>query len=265
MFFYNSPHDSLRANSRDIRHALAQVTTAVTSTPGAGNLGTTVQPVGTRRSRSPVRNRPGGGTNLFHSSGQFNVGRVSTAQFLNTTPSLQTDNILSRVTGGNPSNIFGTIDTMSYPGANLFLMNPAGIVFGPSATLNVGGSVAFTTADYLRLAKRWLKYAGIFHADTTATSLLTSASIAAFGFLGPNPEAIAVQGSRLTVQPVNRFPLSGVTSLFSPVSLQTVPSDRPLSAPGVRSKSLVSRHREMLAETLGKAPNMNGTIVWRAG
>jgi len=83
--------------------------------------------------------RPGGGGNLFHSFGAFGVPTDNIANFRNDS-ALPTTNILSRVTGGNPSNIFGTIQTQGFGNANLFLMNPAGIVFGPDATLNVGGS-----------------------------------------------------------------------------------------------------------------------------
>jgi filamentous hemagglutinin family protein len=75
----------------------------------------------------------------------------TTANFLNNS-GIPTSNILARVTGGNISNILGTIQTTGFGNANLFLMNPAGFLFGPKATLNVGGMVAFTTADYLRLA-----------------------------------------------------------------------------------------------------------------
>src|SRR5215510_8586482 len=95
--------------------------------------------------------RPGGGTNLFHSFGNFNVPNNNIANFLNNS-GLATSNILGRVTGGNISNIFGTIQTTGFGNANLFMMNPAGFLFGPNATLNVGGMVAFTSADYLRLA-----------------------------------------------------------------------------------------------------------------
>src|SRR6478735_12122170 len=95
--------------------------------------------------------RPGGGTNLFHSFGNFNVPTNNIANFLNNS-GLPTSNILGRITGGNPSTIFGMIQTTGFGNANLFLMNPAGFLFGPNATLNVGGMVAFTTADYLRLA-----------------------------------------------------------------------------------------------------------------
>src|SRR5215467_14013245 len=96
--------------------------------------------------------RPGGGVNLYHSFGNFNVPTNNIANFLNDTPNLGTSNILGRVTGGNLSNIFGTIQTTGFGNANLFLMNPAGFLFGPNATVNVGGMVSFTSADYLRLA-----------------------------------------------------------------------------------------------------------------
>ena len=53
------------------------------------------------------------------------------ANFLNDT-GLPTSNILGRVTGGNISNIDGTIQTTDFGNANLFLVNPSGIVFGPT-------------------------------------------------------------------------------------------------------------------------------------
>jgi large exoprotein involved in heme utilization and adhesion len=63
--------------------------------------------------------RPGNGPNLFHSFGQFNVPTNNIANFLNET-GLPTTNILGRVTGGNISNIFGTIQTTGFGNANLF-------------------------------------------------------------------------------------------------------------------------------------------------
>lgn len=239
--------------------SLAQVTTTISPTTGGGGLGTTVTTDG-HTVQITDGTRPGNGPNLFHSFDQFNVGRGDTAQFLNTTPSLSTSNILSRVTGGDPSSIFGAIDTTSYPGANLFLMNPAGIVFGPNATLNVGGSVAFTTADYLRLTNVDGTHAGIFRADSTATSLLTSASVAAFGFLGSNPAAIAVQGSTLTVQPEQSISLIGGTITAHSGTLENG-TIRPayLSAPsGQISIASVASPGEVLVGTLGQAPNING-------
>jgi len=139
--------------------------------------------------------RLGGGPNLFHSFGDFNVPNNDIANFLNDS-GLATSNILGRVTGGNLSTIFGTIQTTGFGTANLFLMNPAGFLFGPNATVNVGGMVSFTSADYLRLADG-ARFNASPHAH--ADALLSIAPVAAFGFLGSNPGAITVQGSQLTV------------------------------------------------------------------
>src|SRR5215472_10693382 len=149
--------------------------------------------------------RPGGGPNLFHSFGQFNVPNNNIANFLNDS-GLATSNILGRVTGGNLSNIFGTIQTTGFGSANLFLMNPAGFLFGPNATINVGGMVSFTSADYLRLGDGKLFNAA---ANPNADAFLSAAPVAAFGFLGSNPGAITVQGSQFSVTPGQSISLVG--------------------------------------------------------
>lgn len=168
------------------------------------------------------------GANLFHSFGDFNVPNNNIANFLNDT-GLATSNVLGRVTGGNVSNIFGTIQTTGFGNANLFLMNPAGIVFGPNATLHVGGSVAFTTADYIRLADG-VQFNAIPNATTDA--LLSTAPVASYGFLGSNPGAITVQGSKLTVPEERGISLIGGNITIQNETLEngTVQSAR-LSAP----------------------------------
>lgn len=203
------------------------------------------------------------GTNLFHSFGDFNVPTNSIANFLNTQvngvyPS--TSNILGRVTGGNISNIFGTIQTTNFGNANLFLMNPAGFLFGPNATVNVGGMVAFTTADYLRLQDIGGGNAGIFHANTAQASVLTSAPVAAFGFLGSNPGAITVQGSQLSVTPGQSISLVGgnITVQSGVLDDGTTIQPARLSAPGGQiNLASVASPGEILAGTLDYAPNVN--------
>jgi filamentous hemagglutinin family protein len=164
--------------------------------------------------------RPGGGQNLFHSFGEFGVPANNIANFLNET-TLPTSNILARVTGGNISNIFGTIQTTGFGDANLFLLNSAGFVFGPNATLNVGGTISFTTADYLRLADG-VRFNAI--PDIAADALLTTSPVTAFGFLGANAASIAIQGGNLEVLDGKALAFIGGPRVFTTDVGVTVPS-----------------------------------------
>ena len=198
------------------------------------------------------------GTNLFHSFGEFGVPNNNIANFLNDTGSA-TSNILGRVTGGNVSSIFGTIQTTGFGNANLFLMNPAGIVFGPTASLNVGGLVAFTTANYIRLDKVGGPKAGIFHANPAQVSLLTSAPVDAFGFLGSNPGDIAIQGSQLTVPEKQGIALVAGNITIENGSLEngTVQPAR-LSAPNGQINLATATSPGEFLQDLTAAPNIKG-------
>ena len=201
--------------------------------------------------------RPGGGTNLYHSFGDFNVPNNNIANFLNNS-GLATSNILGRVTGGNLSSILGTIQTTGFGNANLFLMNPAGFLFGPNATVNVGGMVAFTSADYLRLADG-ARFNAIPNAN--ADALLSASPVAAFGFLGSNPGAITVQGSQLTVTPGQSLSLVGGNITIQSGTLSDGTTIRPatLTAQGGQiNLASVASPGEILAGTMNQAPNING-------
>ncbi|WP_052128411.1 CHAT domain-containing protein [Neosynechococcus sphagnicola] len=103
--------------------------------------------------------RSGDGNNLFHSFSQFDLNPGEVANFLST-PTIQ--NILGRVTGGSPSVIQGLIQVTG-GSSNLYLMNPAGIIFGANARLDVPGSFTATTANGIGLGDRWFNAVGSNH------------------------------------------------------------------------------------------------------
>jgi filamentous hemagglutinin family protein len=82
------------------------------------------------------------GAALFHSFGEFNVGEGQGVYFANP---VGIESIFSRVTGNNPSDILGTLGVNG--GANLFLLNPNGIIFGQNAQLDIRGSFVASTAN----------------------------------------------------------------------------------------------------------------------
>lgn len=130
------------------------------------------------------------GRNLFHSFGQFNVEVGNIANFL-AVPDLR--NILARVTGGSASYINGLIQVTG-GNPNLYLMNPAGIVFGQGASLNVPAAFIATTAD------RIIFPGGSFHASGVNDYSKLAGEPIGFAFHRKDPAAIINEGN-LSVQP----------------------------------------------------------------
>jgi len=138
--------------------------------------------------------------NLFHSFAEFNISKDGSATF--TGPN-SVENIISRVTGGSESRIDGWLRS-EIPGANLYLLNPRGVIFGKNAVLDIDGSFHVSTADYLRLGD-----SGRFDATQPEMSSLTAAAPAAFGFLTDNPKGIAVESKYLIANPGQSLSLIG--------------------------------------------------------
>ena len=90
------------------------------------------------------------GNNLFHSFGKFNLNSNEAAIFESAG---NIRNILSRVTGGNPSSIDGLIRTLGSD-VNFFLINPSGIIFGENARLDITGSFVGSTANAIQFANQ---------------------------------------------------------------------------------------------------------------
>ncbi|MEA5603987.1 filamentous hemagglutinin N-terminal domain-containing protein [Nostoc sp. UHCC 0252] len=128
------------------------------------------------------------GDNLFHSFSQFNVDSGATVLFLD--PGVR--NILTRVTGNAPSNIRGTLG-ISGGNANLFLINPNGIIFGENAKLDVKGSFVATTADAIQFGNQ-----GFFRASASEVPLLTV-----------NPSALFHQSANSPIE--NRASVNGLS------------------------------------------------------
>ncbi|MEO0770334.1 MAG: filamentous hemagglutinin N-terminal domain-containing protein, partial [Cyanobacteria bacterium J06649_4] len=84
-------------------------------------------------------------TTLFHSFEQFSVPVGDTAIFSNADA---LTHIIGRVTGDNISRLDGTIQAGGR--ANVFLINPAGIIFGPAAQLQIGGSFFASAGEGVR-------------------------------------------------------------------------------------------------------------------
>ncbi|MEM1169224.1 MAG: filamentous hemagglutinin N-terminal domain-containing protein [Cyanobacteria bacterium P01_H01_bin.35] len=112
------------------------------------------------------------GSNLFHSLQEFNIQKNHSVYFTNPTG---IENILTRITGNNASNILGKLGVEG--AANLFLINPNGIFFGPNASLDIRGSFLATTGDEIRLGEN-----GLFSATNPQNSNLLSVAPSALFF-----------------------------------------------------------------------------------
>jgi filamentous hemagglutinin family protein len=125
------------------------------------------------------------GNNLFHSFDEFSIPEGMEAIFENAT---DIENIFTRVTGGEVSNIDGILTTQG--DANFFFINPNGIVFGDNASLNVGGSFLASTAESVQFED-----GSEFSATNPESPILDLTGFPVGLNLGELSGAIAVNGS----------------------------------------------------------------------
>ncbi|MGL5832553.1 MAG: filamentous hemagglutinin N-terminal domain-containing protein [Waterburya sp.] len=141
------------------------------------------------------------GQNLFHSFEEFNLSTGSNVYFAD--PGVA--NIFSRVTGNNPSTIFGTLGVMGGD-ANLFLLNPNGIMFGEGATLDLNGSFFATTADHIQFGED--TFSAIPEQQENLTLLTVDPSALFFNQMGQNG-SIVLEGAELSVSEGKNLTLLG--------------------------------------------------------
>jgi filamentous hemagglutinin family protein len=142
------------------------------------------------------------GTNLFHSFLEFNVAANRGAYFFSPA---NIQNILTRVTGSNPSQILGTLGTFGASSPNLFLINPNGIIFGQNASLDVGGSFVATTASAIQFGNQ-----GFFSASTPESPSLLTVNPSAFFFNQINVGRIENRSIAPAGLDLTGFPLLGL-------------------------------------------------------
>jgi filamentous hemagglutinin family protein len=164
-----------------------------------GSLGDRVTLTGQTLSIPPTLGQQVG-DRLFHSFQEFNLNAQQTAIF---SGSHEIHTIVSRVTGTQPSFIDGTIRS-TLPNANLYLLNPQGIIFGEHAQLDVSGSFFASTADSLHFQD-----GSQFSAQSPQNSVLSVAPVESFGFLRNSPAAIQVRDSHLSVSEGKTLSLIG--------------------------------------------------------
>lgn len=148
-----------------VLYCLATTTSIQAQVTSDGTLSTDVTTEDNSNFSINGGNRAGG--NLFHSFRDFSIPTGGSAIFNN---ALDVQNIISRVTGSSISNIDGLIRANG--SANLFLLNPNGIIFGRNAKLDIGGSFIASTANRLNFAD-----GNFFSATEPQTSPLLTVSV----------------------------------------------------------------------------------------
>lgn len=194
------------------------------------------------------------GSNLFHSFRRFDVPAGESATFHG---SAALSAIVGRVTGGTASRIDGRLAATA-PNADLYLLNPAGVLFGPDASIDVPGAFHVATADHLRFAD------GTRFQATGRTPALSVADPAAFGFLGDGTglpldrRRIALDASALTFA-------EGATVTLAAGRIEIAAGDDPaIVAPdGTLRLSAVDGPGEIAVRGTGSSVRGYGAIVLR--
>lgn len=223
-----------------VNNAFAQLNLRADTAPNR-NLGTKVVPQTRQIDLITGGSRPQNGSNLFHSFSEFNIPRTRSVFFDNPAG---VRNIISRVTGNDPSNILGKLGVEEGGNANLFLINPKGIIFGPEASLDLQGSFLASTASSLHFDNGTR-----FSATVPQSSPLLTVSVPIGLQFGETAADIHVQGSSLKVQSGETLGLVGGNVTLKGATL-VAPEGR-IELGSVANNSLVSLNPTVEGWSLG--------------
>ncbi len=183
------------------------------------------------------------GDALFHSFNEFKLTLGDRAVF---DVDRTTARIISRVTGGAPTEINGRIRTNSFGGVDFWMINPAGIAIGPSGAIDTNGSIHLGAADALVFGD-----GAFFSTNLDAAPLLTTAPPVAFGFLDQAPGRVSVTGDALA-RGRGDVSLVGGEVIVDQASINAAPGGQILIA-GVGASETVSLARR---STTNEAPSL---------
>ncbi|MFZ6873503.1 filamentous hemagglutinin N-terminal domain-containing protein [Undibacterium sp. Di27W] len=185
------------------------------------------------------------GGNLFHSFKNFSIESGESANFTTTT-ALQ--NVIARVTGGSASTINGLLKLSAAPGSqpHFYFINPAGVIFGAGAAVDVPAGLHISTADYVKFAD------GNFYVDTTKASTLSAAAPEAFGFLGNNSASLEFRdGANLSLRAQQALTLAAGDIAIN---------DATVLAPGAAVRLIATGKNKLEVGFNGDLPKADGSL-----
>jgi len=235
------------------------------------------------------------GRSLFQSLLQLDVGESDAATFAVSELDTPVDNIFARVTGADPSEIFGLLRTEAADteaaDANLYLFNPYGVLFSSTAQLDIGGSFYVSTADVLNFSngeqfEAWpggavpmevaapVSFGFLVDDEPPATIRFERTSLGVGGTLGVEGDTLSAVAGRIEIEGRGAgFETPALESDGALIQLVAVPSgtDVPLDATGLDVDSLGSDEasvhltRNAIVEASGSGPSGPARIVIRGG
>ncbi|MDY6784419.1 MAG: CHAT domain-containing protein [Cyanobacteriota bacterium] len=216
--------------------------------PAADGTGTTVTP---NNNQFDIGGGAlsGDGANLFHSFEQFDLNFQQTVNFWS---NAQIQNILGRVVGGDPSMINGLIQ-ISGGSSNLYLLNPAGIVFGSGASLNIPADFFATTATGIGFGQTWFNAYG----SNDYPNLVGNPSQFAFDI--PQAGSIVNAGNLVVKEGQNLTLLGG--TVVNTGTLSAPQGSIVLSAVPGSTRVKVSRPGSLLSLEIEPPRDLNGDIL----